>query len=95
MDPYIREQRLAAAQRRTSFERDGQRDKAKKMLEVIDTSCKCLDIPIPCGESGVDYVMGLSASAMLNVRWAAKLKDPPSYETFGALQELIRERSAP
>lgn len=86
MDPFVASDRSAA------FKSSAQTEKAQRMLDEIDRACRMLDQPIPCGQSGVERIGELSASAMLQVRWAAKLKDPPSFETFGELFRLIKER---
>lgn len=86
MDPYL------PASRQAAFTRAGQIEKAKKLLLAIDDACACLDITPPCGSAGVDYVGNLSAVAMVNLRWKAKLDRPPSSETFAELFRLIKER---
>lgn len=81
------------AQRKAAFEASGQREKAKRLLDAIDTACKCLDLPLPAGQRGVEFVGELSGNAMLQIRWLAKLRNPPSFETFGELFRLIKERT--
>lgn len=92
-DPFLKSHREAAA-KRSSFEQQGRDDKAAKMLAVLDRACKCCGLPVPAGERGVEFVMSLPETAMLAIRVEAKLDRPPSSETFGALLELVRERSA-
>lgn len=83
----------APALARVEFARAAQIEKARKILAVIDSAHTVLDLPIPRGESGVEWFRSLHAVCLLEIRWKAKLDRPPSSATIADLEQLIRERA--
>lgn len=87
LDPFNPESR------RSHFEQAGQREKARKILAVLDDVCMIADLPSPRGERGVEWFRELHAVSMMRVANLARLHRPPSSATIAVLEELIRGRS--